>query len=336
MSKIMPNISIVVIGYNVEVTIKECIESCCNQGYEKLQVVFVDDGSTDKTPEILQELVTKYDNLLYNRQNNQGANAARKKGFDLATGEYVLFVDGDDCLVENALCHLVDIVNDKIEQLDFLEFEYVTFNECGVKEEAHLKYVEDLKGLDFLKYVIRHDNPHYLWNKMYRREFLEKLPFAEIPSITMGDDLAACIRMGIKEPHVFIIRDALYKYRVSENSVSRKPNERYLELLKMMDDIECQLRESNLYEEFKEEIDYNYFLLFFYYVVKNKYSHGHIQEAIYLEWLSKKIKLKDNCYIQAKLHEINPLARGLVLITDKKFGVGRFLSRVYGVITNHK
>lgn len=99
-------ISIVVPIYNAEKYLKECVESIINQtiGFENLQVILVDDGSTDKSGEIADKYSGKYDNIIavHLRESHYIGGAARNEGIKQAEGEYIMFIDSDDCFKENA------------------------------------------------------------------------------------------------------------------------------------------------------------------------------------------------------------------------------------------
>ena len=88
--------SIIVPAYNVAQYIEECIESILNQDYDNYEIIVVDDGATDETPKILDEIASKSEKVRVIHQKNGGLSAARNSGIEAASGEYILFLDGDD------------------------------------------------------------------------------------------------------------------------------------------------------------------------------------------------------------------------------------------------
>ena len=96
-------VSIIVPVYNAEDYIKKCISSICTQSVSELQIILVDDGSTDNSLEICRQLQKNDNRIEVFHQENQGASAARNKGMQLANAEWVMFVDSDDWLEENAV-----------------------------------------------------------------------------------------------------------------------------------------------------------------------------------------------------------------------------------------
>lgn len=104
MKKKFFKISIIVPTYNRARKIKRCIESVINQGCDNYELLIIDDGSTDKTSEIVNNYTKVNKNIVYNRlDKNYGVNIARNHGIDLASGNFILFLDSDDYLVKNAL-----------------------------------------------------------------------------------------------------------------------------------------------------------------------------------------------------------------------------------------
>ncbi|MEA2125728.1 MAG: CDP-glycerol glycerophosphotransferase, partial [Solirubrobacteraceae bacterium] len=98
----MPRISVVVPIYNVEPYLEECLASIAGQTFRDLEVVMVDDGSKDSSPEIAERFVAQDDRFQLIQQPNGGLGKARNTGIEAATGEFLAFVDSDDYLAENA------------------------------------------------------------------------------------------------------------------------------------------------------------------------------------------------------------------------------------------
>lgn len=324
----MDIVSIIAIGFNVQETIKECINSIQAQTYENLEIIFVDDGSSDKTAEIVKELEKKDNRIKYIFQENSGANAARKKGFKYVMGDYCMFIDGDDLLESKAIEICMKKINEK--NYDFVCYDFYRFTEDKEKvKDSHQYSVEEYVENEYLTAIMDMRTPHYLWNKLYRVTFLNKLPFDDIPNITMGDDMAANVRMGIVQPKTVAIPEKLYGYRVSSTSVSGIPNKKYYDLIAMMDDIQSKLNENNLLEEYRELLEFNYFLNFYYYVVRNKYPYVGYQKAIYKMWKEQNVKISENKKIFNFVKKKNIVLKALIYMIDKYEIVEIVLTKIY-------
>ena len=103
-------VSIIIPVYNSDEYIERCLESCLSQSFSDIELIVVDDGSTDKSYELACNLAGKDSRLHLYRQNNSGASAARNKGLEVANGEYVVFVDSDDWIDQEMIGTMVDIV----------------------------------------------------------------------------------------------------------------------------------------------------------------------------------------------------------------------------------
>ena len=101
--KNLPAISVIIPAYNSEKFIGETLDNMLSQTLKDIEVIIVNDGSTDKTQKIIDEYVSKYDIFKSYIQKNAGVSAARNNGLEKATGEYVVFLDADDIFSENSL-----------------------------------------------------------------------------------------------------------------------------------------------------------------------------------------------------------------------------------------
>lgn len=106
----MEKISIIIPVYNVEKYIERCLDSIVNQSYSNLEIILVDDGSTDLSGEICDSYKSKDNRIIVIHKNNEGLGYARNSGLKLATGEFIMFVDGDDCISTNHVEEMVKAV----------------------------------------------------------------------------------------------------------------------------------------------------------------------------------------------------------------------------------
>ena len=101
-------ISIIIPAYNIENYIAKCLDSLLNQTYRNLEIIVVDDGSSDNTGKVIDDYLSKYDNIKVIHKKNAGVSAARNSGIEVASGDYIGFVDGDDT-VDEEMFHIVVI-----------------------------------------------------------------------------------------------------------------------------------------------------------------------------------------------------------------------------------
>lgn len=214
MSEIM--VSVVIPVYNVENYLEECLESVLNQTYSELEIICVDDGSTDRSLQILQEYAKKDERVRVVSQQNKGAGAARNHGIKLANGRYIYFMDSDD-YCDAALLEKTVAAAETLEA-DIVAFHYYVFDEEGVVTERdgyQKKMVEE--GQETVSYrdlpdtIMSFVNPTP-WNKLYRRAFIENtgIRYEEISStndITFaGVSVARAEKIGLLDEHLLYYR----------------------------------------------------------------------------------------------------------------------------------
>lgn len=199
-------ISVVVPIYNVEYYLRRCIESIINQSYKNLEIILVDDGSPDACPEICDDYVKKDDRIKVIHQENSGVSVARNNGIKLATGEYLVFVDGDDFLEFNMIEECVNIVEKN--NLDILLFDW--YDDFGYKKIKKFLSKNYLKNRDMVFQGILWDKiPSYPWNKFFRRSLWNNVQFFEN---TTFEDLAVMPEVFDKAEKIGYLNKHLYNY----------------------------------------------------------------------------------------------------------------------------
>lgn len=177
-------ISIIIPIYNAEKYIKRCVSSVIDQSYDKLEILLVNDGSTDNSLNICEAFATKDNRIKVISQDNGGVSKARNTGLRLAKGEYVMFLDSDDYMLPDMCKTMLDVLYSK--QADCVI--------CGIQEpegglwcpQRNIDYstLEDLKR-DFI-YQLNTELLSPCWNKIFKRQLITNL-FNE--EISFGEDL---------------------------------------------------------------------------------------------------------------------------------------------------
>lgn len=172
-------VSIIVPIYNTEKYLKRCIESIINQTYSNLEVILVNDGSTDDSIKICKEYAKKDSRIILVNKENGGLSDARNKGLDLATGEYISFVDGDDFIHISMIEELIKV--SEAENADIVHCDYEVVDEQGnilginnktYAEDKKLNAEEAIAG-----HIIEYKIKVVAWNKLYKKELFKELRF---------------------------------------------------------------------------------------------------------------------------------------------------------------
>ena len=179
-----PKVSIIVPVYNLEDYIERTINSLQNQTYQNLEIIIVDDGSSDCSLSIIERLAAKDSRIVYRSQPNGGAAKARNIGLSLVTGDYITFVDGDDMLSPNAISDNIGyFVDDKIDWVAFsikrvdIEGRYITYN--LMYNGITFKNTEEISSKDFIPYFYEERISGVVCGAIYRKESIQCILFEE-------------------------------------------------------------------------------------------------------------------------------------------------------------
>lgn len=223
-------LSIIIPVYNVEQYLPKCLDSILNQSFKDLEVICVNDGSTDNSLDILKEYKSKDNRVVILDKENEGSGVARNCAIDIAKGEYIYFVDSDDWLEDNALetmIHKADELNTDILIFGGLSY-YEDIGKAGgySKDKLPLKYFDrifsskDIKS-DIFKF------PSTAWTKLYKKDFLIKNNI-RFQHIKVGQDQLPFFHSMIIAERIAILPENLYCYRKNRKgavtAVKKKKN----------------------------------------------------------------------------------------------------------------
>jgi glycosyltransferase involved in cell wall biosynthesis len=210
-------ISVIVAAYNVEGYIKKCIESILMQNYKSIEIILVDDGSTDKTGELCRRLYLDNPNeIKLIRQENCGLSAARNLALSVATGDYITFVDGDDYLEKNALTTLYRAIRRDRADIACAGF----FEEMsGYKREINFR-TEDISFERIMEKISERDGYKFVvvWGKLYRRELFRGLSF---PNGRLHEDQYIIHELYYRSRKTVCVSQRLYHHINREGGISR-------------------------------------------------------------------------------------------------------------------
>ena len=173
-------ISVIIPVYNTGRFVKEAIDSVRNQTYENLEIIAVDDGSSDNAGQICDEIASGDARVKVIHQANAGVSAARNKGLDNATGDYIAFLDSDDTYVIDALEYLKSVLEK--ENGDFIYGRMLRMNEFGVFEKVNQSYGEDYEVLtreEFWKSKKNLTGKAVVYVKLYKASIFKTVRFKE-------------------------------------------------------------------------------------------------------------------------------------------------------------
>ena len=214
----MPKISVIIPVYNVEKYLPRCLDSLLAQTFTDFEAICVNDGSPDGSQAILDEYAQKDSRIKIINQENQGLSMARNNGMQNVTGEYIYFLDSDDCIHPQTLeiaYYFITKHNADMVCFDFIKNKYDGLPDTSSIKIEDIKYHITDKPLYFKQkeYKIRTG----VWTKIYKKEILEGLKF--IPHIQF-EDYPHNLAILARSPKTVILNEKLYFYTFNENSIS--------------------------------------------------------------------------------------------------------------------
>lgn len=211
-------LSIIIPAYNAEAYLQQCLDSILAQERQGCEVIVVDDGSTDGTAALLE----RYPDVKVIHQENRGMSTARNRGLDEARGEYILFVDSDDLLTDDALTTLAA----KLTGEDIISFNAKKLHDATGEQTYH-PTIREPETIDGWSYFCRHrleaTDIHFvcIWQRAYRRQFLmdNNLRFAD--GLRRAEDDLFTTQAMLRAKSVKTITACLYIYRMRQGSITR-------------------------------------------------------------------------------------------------------------------
>ena len=253
----MPKISIIVPVYNSEQKLKDCLDSLVEQTEKDLEIIVIDDKSTDHSLEIINTYAQKYANIkVYKNEVNKGVGNTRNLGITLATGEYITFVDSDDYVNTTMYEELYQaaIKYDRPELIT-TGIIFVKGNEYRTKDLSYL-------GKSSPKLIHPIDNQETIYtespttcNKLFRKDTVKDYKFL---TDCLWEDIAFSFTRFLEANTVIEVPTPNYFYRrdITEGLSSKnyKENDRITDIFKVADELEEELKKKRKYDYFKEQI----------------------------------------------------------------------------------
>lgn len=282
----MYDVSVIIPVYNVEKYLEECLDSVCNQTLEDLEIICINDGSTDGSPEILNQY--EDDRILVINQENKGSAAARNRGLDIACGKYIAFLDADDIYIDNeALERMLDAAKRHDAEMLSANLKFLT-PKREIKDNPHygkgtFYHFDDECEIGPDDYGI----PFYFYKNIFRADLIGEIRF---PNLLRGQDPIFLSEILSKVDRIYGVPVDLYGYMVpmsfdkldsytkkchyirqyrqcidtlNESGLSKTSNKYMHNLMMYLDgnvdsdvyDIVCEVFDDEYFTNYKEEFD---------------------------------------------------------------------------------
>lgn len=303
-----PLLSIIVPVYNSEKYLKKCVESILNQSYKKLELILVNDGSTDSSQAICNYFLSvDQRRVKVIHKENEGPSLARKVGLEYANGEYVTFVDSDDYIQKNMYEKMLSIAID--QNADIIQCGYSRVKEDGELIEKHEMNYEVVKGQYecSLFYAKQKNVTNYLINKVYRKPLFDNVEFK---NLFAGEDAFVLAQVFLKTLKVITIPDVYYFYVMSEESLCRSPFTN-----KKLDTVKAGIYIYEIYKNYYPDLSDYFSLYICSYAAQNYY------EVSQTNWSNKRHLKREMIDIFKKYYNPEKLKKCSKDISIKRWGL---------------
>ncbi len=233
-------VSVIIPAYDVEEYIGKCIESVINQTYYNLEIIIIDDYSSDNTGRICDSYANDSRVIVIHHNNNKGLVSSRKDGLKIATGSYISFIDGDDYVDDVFIESLVKQIENT--DADFIHGGFQQVDECN-------NYIESIVAdfspnntfvfnstADRVSFVNRHvmntdqkcAMTYSIWSKLYKADIIKKSYLSVPNEQNYGEDLVSLLICILISKVIIVSKDTYYFYRIRKKSMSHIEKEEFL------------------------------------------------------------------------------------------------------------
>ena len=301
-------ITVIINVYNGELFINKCIDSIINQTYKNLEILIVNDGSTDNTLKEIKKYKDKRIKVITTK--NQGLSFSRNTGIDNAKGNYLYFIDVDDLIEKDTIEYLYKLIKKydvKIATCDSTNIKDYNFKKIEREEEIHVYTGEEMVKLTLLS-KIKHST--CTWNKLYKKELFDGKRF-EHPII---NDLTVTHKLYIESKKIVHSNQVKYYYYIHKDNVTIKKRENLDRLIGFYDaTLDRYNYIDNIYPNMYENKIGLLICISVFYIRKNKEFHKYLKEKkaikLYKKYYSLKVfkyKLKKKIKMELLFFRISP------------------------------
>lgn len=329
-------VSIIVPIYNSEKYLKRCLESIINQTLKDIQIILINDGSTDNSINICREYEKVDKRIILLDKNNEGVSIARNKGIEIATGEYLYFIDSDDYIELNTMEDMYNIA--KESNADIILFNYYWGNDN--LSITNLPKNRLLEG-DELRQILSKSNTNYILPFSVRNIFKNNIIQKNIrfkKNLKYGEDSLYNLESYINAKSMYCSNKAFYHYMPNDDSVMSAKNKKSDMLLYLSNlyDEKLKLYEKYELDDFKEDL-YNYtiqhtLIILIDNTLKNKNFRYFIEELEHIRNCTMILESFNNYSIDINDMKIDKRKKKiLICMKDNKFIQIKLVNDVYVV-----
>lgn len=253
---IVSKVSVIIPNYNAERYIELCLESI-KKNKSELEIIIIDDGSTDGSRKKLSKLSKEDSRIVVEYQANMNASVARNRGMDLATGQYIIFVDADDILEAGAIDLMVESMEEY--QVDLVIGNHVLVDKSGKLINKSDDFIEkSYIEKDPMNLIDKVPNPP---NKLYKLEIIRKNGISW-GNVRIGQDINFYLKYLLFCKNVALLSNVVYSWRILSSSMSHKPSLKILDIVNSFENIRnyyILMNREKLYVKYIQCIEFEHY-----------------------------------------------------------------------------
>lgn len=311
----MPKVSVIVPFYNVEGYIEKCLETLVNQTLQDIEIIVVNDGSQDRSVNIVKKFQSNYpEKIVYLEKENGGLSDARNYAIPYAKGEYIAFLDSDDYVEKDMYKKMYDLAvkeNSDMVECDFCwEYPDKTRKDIGEIYRGTNEMIEKIRVV--------------AWNKLIKKEILEDTKI-QFPKGYRYEDVEFTYKLIPYIKNVSFLKEECIHYIQRDGSISNSQNERTKEIFDVLEHVLQYYKEIGIYEKYKTELEYIYTRYAFCSSLRriSKIQDETVQENLLkLTWYNVQEKFpnwKQNSILKTKFNAKNIYMRTINKFTFKMY-----------------
>lgn len=216
----MPKLSIIIPAYNCEDFIEKTIKSVLNQSFNDYELIVVNDGSTDKTQEKVEQYAKYNQNIRIFYQSNSGVSEARNFGLNKSTGEYIIFIDADDYILDGYFEYVNNTIN--TNNIDCIIFNYFVGNKKRISsniEKFQIKQEEFLNQTEVVNRFLMGYISNSPWDKVFKKNTIKNILFPK--DITVGEDALFIMNFFLNSTKIKLNKQSYYVYMQDTNGITK-------------------------------------------------------------------------------------------------------------------
>lgn len=302
----MIKVSVIVPVYNTEKYLNRCLDSLVNQSLKEIEILVINDCSTDNSKNILDEYEKKYQNIkVFHNKTNKGIGYNRNLGIKKASGEFIGFIDSDDWVEKNMFEKMYNKA--KRDNLDLVICNYFR----KLMKEDELIDIECDFNIKYFDNTSLEKSPNLLldintapWNKLYKKELIENIKF---PEDLKYEDAVFVMESLAEAKNIGMVEDKLNYYLVRSKSETTVMNEKVFDILTITKIIENNFKKTKYYDDIKDFVEAYIITNLFRYTLQQKYQEDKLLKTKFIDevfnylydnfpnWRKNRIWKKRNC-----------------------------------------